>query len=72
MKRPALQNKRVADIRMAFRAGKVFGTFEKRVPGVCLWSVVRRTLHDLYMSVFLITSHIEVDPKYEGTIRDAY
>ena len=32
MKRPALQNKRVGVLRMAFRAGKVFGTFEKRAP----------------------------------------
>ena len=33
MKRPALQNERVAALRMAFRARKVFGTFEKRAPG---------------------------------------
>ena len=33
MKRSALQNKRVAVLRMAFRARKVFGTFEKRAPG---------------------------------------
>ena len=32
MKRPALQNKRVRVLRMAFRARKVFGTFEKRAP----------------------------------------
>ena len=30
MKRPALQSKRVGVLRMAFRARKVFGTFEKR------------------------------------------
>ena len=29
MKRPALQNERVAALRMVFRARKVFGTFEK-------------------------------------------
>ena len=34
MKRPALQNKQVAVLRMAFRARKVLGTFEKRAPGV--------------------------------------
>ena len=34
MKRPALQNKQVAVLRMAFRARKVFGTFEKRAPGL--------------------------------------
>ena len=33
MKRPALQNKRVAVLRVAFRDRKVFGTFEQRTPG---------------------------------------
>ena len=33
MKRPALQNKQVVILRMAFRARKVHGTFEKRAPG---------------------------------------
>ena len=33
MKRPALQSKRVGVLRMAFRARKVFGSFEKRTPG---------------------------------------
>ena len=33
MKRPALQNKQVGVLRMAFRERKVFGTFEKRAPG---------------------------------------
>ena len=33
MKRPASQNKRVGVLRMAFRARKVFGTFEKRALG---------------------------------------
>ena len=33
MKRPALQNKLVVVLRMAFRARKVLGTFEKRAPG---------------------------------------
>ena len=32
MKRPALHNKRVTALRMAFWARKVFGTFEKRAP----------------------------------------
>ena len=32
MKRPALQIKQVRVLRMAFRARKVFGTFEKRAP----------------------------------------
>ena len=34
MKRPALQNKQVALLRMAFRARKVLGTFEKQGPGL--------------------------------------
>ena len=33
MKRPALQTKQVVLLRMAFRARKVLGTFEKRAPG---------------------------------------
>ena len=33
MKRPALQNKQVVVLRMAFRARKVLGTFEKRATG---------------------------------------
>ena len=33
VKRSALQNKRLAVSQMAFRARKVFGTFEKRAPG---------------------------------------
>ena len=33
MKRPALQNKQVELLRMAFRARKVLGTFEKQGPG---------------------------------------
>ena len=34
VKRPALQNKQVVVLRMAFRAGKVLVTFEKRAPGL--------------------------------------
>ena len=33
VKRPALQNKRVGVLRMAFRARNVLGTFEKRASG---------------------------------------
>ena len=32
MKRPAIQNKQVVVLEMAFRARKVLGTFEKRDP----------------------------------------
>ena len=39
MKRPALQNKRVAVLGMAFWALIVFGTFEKRAPGLNFWSL---------------------------------
>ena len=35
MKRPALRNKQVALLRMAFRARKVLGIFEKQGPGAC-------------------------------------
>ena len=34
MKRPGLQNTQVVILRMAFRARKVIGTFEKRAPGL--------------------------------------
>ena len=34
MKRPALQNKQVVVLQLAFRARKVLGTFEKRAPEV--------------------------------------
>ena len=33
MKRPALKNKQVVVLRMAFRARKALGTFEKRAAG---------------------------------------
>ena len=35
-KRPALQNKQVVVFRMAFRARKVLGTFEKLSPGLVM------------------------------------
>ena len=39
MNRPALQIKQVGVSRMAFRARKVLGTFEKRTPGL-VWAKV--------------------------------
>ena len=33
MKKPALQNKEVGVLELAFRAREVFGTFEKRASG---------------------------------------
>ena len=46
MKRPALQNKRVGVLRMAFRARIVLGTFEKRAPGLPLLDD-KRTLNQV-------------------------
>ena len=37
IKRTAMQGKQVVVLRMAFRARKVLGTFEKRAPGVVMW-----------------------------------
>ena len=37
MKRPAFQKKQVVVLRMAFRARKGLGTFEKRAPGPYIW-----------------------------------
>ena len=37
MKRPVLQSKRFGVLRMAFRARKVLGIFEKQAPGPCLF-----------------------------------
>ena len=48
MKRPVLQNERVGDLGTAFRARKVFGTFEKRALGPTwpqkLWCCVAEEL----------------------------
>ena len=48
MKRPALQNTQVGVLRMAFRARKVYGTFEKRAPAGpnCSWGGWRCPLDD--------------------------
>ena len=35
-RRPALQNKQAGVLRMAFRARKAFGTFEKRAPAISI------------------------------------
>ena len=43
MKRPALHNKQVGVLRMVFRARKVFGTFEKRAPGIIKTKTFRGT-----------------------------
>ena len=47
MKRPALQNKQVVVVRMAFQAQKVLGTFEKRAPALfeqCVGSFTSRRI----------------------------
>ena len=44
MKRPALQNKQDVLLRMAFRARKVLGTFEKRAPGPLAADVTRNRI----------------------------
>ena len=37
MRRPVLQNKRVGDLKMAFRTRNVFETFKERVPAAYSW-----------------------------------
>ena len=54
MKRPALQNKQVGVLRMAFRARKVFGTFEKRAPEV---RTVRPNVLTTGPGLLLLSSH---------------
>ena len=49
MKRPALQNKEVVVLRMAFRARKVFGTFEKQAPDVKCANVFQHRRFLLYI-----------------------
>ena len=44
-KRSALQNKQVVILRMAFRARKVLGTFEKRAPGLKLQYCIDNAFH---------------------------
>ena len=56
LKKPALQNKQVVVFRMAFRVQKVFGTFEKRAPGLALnkrLKVIRKWPCDLKRATFL-------------------
>ena len=53
MKRPALQNERVVALRMAFRAGKVFGTFEKLSLGdiiVLIRRMIKGLVHHLHLA----------------------
>ena len=59
MKRPALQNKQVRLLPIAFRALKVFGTFEKRAPGPL---VAAANLDETYLPIFNTT----VEPRLSG------
>ena len=54
-KTPALQNKQVVVLRMAFRARKVFGTFEKQAPGTLLF----RSSHSLFSMKSSCVSRID-------------
>ena len=51
MQRPALQNKQVVVLRMAFRAQKVLGIFEKRAPGL-FWGLLAGK--QTYSVIFLL------------------
>ena len=54
VKRSALQNKQVVILRMAFRARKVLGTFEKQASGACFSKVPKffgRILGDIILFV---------------------
>ena len=57
MKRPALQNKRVGVLRMAFRACKVFGSFEKLTPGFVYGDISPRDSCDIYPFFDFIVDH---------------
>ena len=85
MKRPAFQKKQVVVLRMAFRARKGLGTFEKRVPGVklrqCVMGGVRgwhRCVSTLFLSFFgrnvlgctIPAQSLFAKPKCEKTRRD--
>ena len=49
-KRSAFQNKRLAVSQMAFRARKVFGTFEKQAPGEWIMSLFLSTQRKIYVA----------------------
>ena len=64
MKRPALQNKQIVILRMAFRARKVIGTFEKRAlvtlyqkRGLASRNVVLKFIHSIMYRFLLINFH---------------
>ena len=56
MKRPALQNKQDVLLRMAFRARKVLGTFEKRAPedpGIVGMGICEGRHYNTYQPIYL-------------------
>ena len=55
MKRPALQNKQDVLLRMAFRARKVLGTFEKRAPDIEMFFQKPEISRDVNMMQKIIT-----------------
>ena len=67
MKKPALQNKDVGVLGMAFRARKVFGTFEKRSPGQnCITCIIYTNGKSLRQNEKKYTSVIFMS--YMGTL----
>ena len=63
IKRPALQNKRVGVLQMAFLAWKVFGTFEKRAPGLEINSLIE--LFYLLMILFSRYKSCDITRRFE-------
>ena len=74
MKSPTLQNKRVAVLRMAFRARRVFGTSEKRSPVYVFWveSGKKYEMHKYlchFIPNFLQIFHLQalpMQPRFQG------
>ena len=67
MKIPALQNKQVVVLRLAFRARKVLGTFEKRAPDLCDADAV---FHQLGYQVIMWVYDKPVDIGYKCDVID--
>ena len=59
MKRPALQDKEVVVLRMAFRARKVFGTFEKQGPRLLVRSGGQNNAPSMFIMItIMITTSV--------------
>ena len=75
MKRPALQNYRVVVLRVAFRARKVFGTFEKRALGIvchisCLLFLQREQQQLKSVSSKRGPASVVTTPQFEALTKD--